>query len=216
MVNFLALLGWSPGGTAEVFSREELVSRFALEGISGGNAVFNPEKLDWFNQQHIMRMPARDIITRLEGELSSLAVDPAVLDPAERTRLERTIDLVKPRARKLSDIPALVRPFFSSVVQRDPAAVAKHLASADLAPLLAAWRQRLQQIAPFEAAPLEAALRAVAAESGAKAGPLIHATRVAVVGQAVSPGIFEVLELMGRERTAARLAEAEALVSGKI
>src|SRR5215470_16325817 len=55
MVNFLALLGWSPGSDEELFTRDELVARFALEGISGGNAVFNPEKLDWFNQQHIMR-----------------------------------------------------------------------------------------------------------------------------------------------------------------
>ena len=60
MVNFLALLGWSPGsGDQEVFSRDELVARFTLDGISGGNAVFNPDKLDWFNQQHIMRLPAR-------------------------------------------------------------------------------------------------------------------------------------------------------------
>src|SRR5262245_49944548 len=58
MVNFLALLGWSPGDDQEVFSRDELVTRFSLEGISGGNAVFNPDKLDWFNQQHIIRLPA--------------------------------------------------------------------------------------------------------------------------------------------------------------
>ena len=58
MVNFLALLGWSPGDDRELFTRDELIAAFALEGISGGNAVFNPEKLDWFNQQHIMRLPA--------------------------------------------------------------------------------------------------------------------------------------------------------------
>ena len=61
MVNFLALLGWSPGSDEELFTRDELVTRFALDGISGGNAVFNPEKLDWFNQQHMMRLPASDL-----------------------------------------------------------------------------------------------------------------------------------------------------------
>ena len=61
MVNFLALLGWSPGTDQEIFSRDELVAAFALEGISGGNAVFNPEKLDWFNQQHIMRLALDDL-----------------------------------------------------------------------------------------------------------------------------------------------------------
>ena len=57
MVNFLSLLGWSPGSDEELFTRDELIARFTLEGISGGNAVFNPEKLDWFNQQHILRLP---------------------------------------------------------------------------------------------------------------------------------------------------------------
>ena len=67
MTNFLALLGWSPGsGDEEVFTRDELVSRFAIEGISGGSAVFNPEKLDWFNQQHILRLTDDELIARLE------------------------------------------------------------------------------------------------------------------------------------------------------
>src|ERR671913_2394530 len=66
MVNFLALLGWSPGGDQELFTRDELVARFALEGISGGNAVFNTEKLDWVNQQHIQRLPASEVAARLE------------------------------------------------------------------------------------------------------------------------------------------------------
>src|SRR5215510_12039620 len=64
MVNFLALLGWNPGSDEEIFSKSELVDRFSLEGISGGNAVFNPEKLDWFNQQHVMRLPAGELADR--------------------------------------------------------------------------------------------------------------------------------------------------------
>ncbi len=67
MVNFLALLGWSPGSDEELFTRDELVARFTLEGISGGNAVFNPEKLDWFNQQHLLRLPADDVARRVRA-----------------------------------------------------------------------------------------------------------------------------------------------------
>ena len=198
MVNFLALLGWSPGGDQEVFSISELVDRFTLDGISGGNAVFNREKLDWFNQQHILRMPAAEIVRRL---------GPGKLDQPDRMRLERVVDLVKPRAKKLTDIVPLVQPFFAESIDRDPAAVAKHLASPDLKGPLIAWRQRLGDLPSFDAATLEAGLRDVAAAQGIKAGALIHATRVAVTGQAVSPGIFEVLELMGRERVLARLAD---------
>src|SRR5262245_11936490 len=69
MVNFLALLGWSPRSDEEVFTRDELVARFMLDGISGGNAVFNREKHDWFNQQHIMRMPAGEILARIADDL---------------------------------------------------------------------------------------------------------------------------------------------------
>src|SRR5205823_6714058 len=97
MVNFLALLGWSPGGEQEVFTRDELIARFTLDGISGGNAVFNPEKLDWFNQQHIMRMPAPAILGRLAEAFKVAGLSLASLRDDERTRLEKAIDLVKPR-----------------------------------------------------------------------------------------------------------------------
>ena len=212
MVNFLALMGWSPGGNEEVFTRDELVARFSLEGISGGNAVFNPEKLDWFNQQHILRLPAGEILQRLAGALDTAGLG-AALEAEDRPRVERVVDLVKPRARKLADIVSLIRPFVLRSIDRDPAAVAKYLADADLRPHLAAWRDRLREVDSFTAAPLESALRDLAAARGLKAGPLIHATRVAVTGQAVSPSLFEVLELMGRDRVVARLLEADGLIA---
>jgi glutamyl-tRNA synthetase len=211
MVNFLALLGWSPGGEQEVFTRDELIARFTLDGISGGNAVFNPEKLDWFNQQHIMRLPAAAILIRLADDFQSAGLSLASLRQDERARLERAVDLVKPRARKLTDVIALTRPFWQDPIDRDPVAVAKHLSSADLRPHLAAWRERLATVDPFAASGLETALRSVAEHRGIKAGALIHATRVAVTGQAVSPGLFEVLEVMGRDRVISRLAEVEQL-----
>jgi glutamyl-tRNA synthetase len=208
MVNFLALLGWSPGkGDQEVFTRDELVARFALEGISGGNAVFNPEKLAWFNQQHIQRLSGAEILARLGVELAAAGLASAVAaDPA---RAARAADLVKPRARKLADIVGQIRPFLVDTIERDPAAVAKHLSAADLAPHLAAWRDRLATVSPFEPATLEAELRALAEARGIKPATLIHATRVAVTGQAVSPGVFEVLELVGRERVLARLEDVK-------
>ncbi|HEX5216085.1 MAG TPA: glutamate--tRNA ligase [Vicinamibacterales bacterium] len=207
MVNFLALLGWSPGsGDQEVFTRDELIARFTLEGISGGNAVFNPEKLDWFNQQHIMRMPADAILDRLRGDLAAAGLWRDRFATSDRAWFGRVIDLVKPRAKKLADIVPQLRPFIEDRVEIDPAAAQKHLSAPDLGPHLAAWRDALAGVEPFDAAALEAALRATADRRGIKAGVLIHATRVAVTGQAVSPGIFEVLELVGRERVLHRLS----------
>jgi glutamyl-tRNA synthetase len=213
MLNFLALLGWSPGGDEEVFTRDELVSRFTLDAISGGNAVFNPEKLDWFNQQHILRMPASEILERLRTDLEHAGLSQAPLAAAERTRIERVVDLVKPRARKLTDVVSLLRPFWVASIERDPAAIAKHLGDVDLAPALAAWRDAVAIVDPFNAAALEASLRSLAESYGIKPGSLIHATRVAVTGQGVSPGIFDVLELMGRERVVARLDEVYHLLT---
>jgi glutamyl-tRNA synthetase len=205
MLNFLALLGWSPGDDQEVFTREELVSRFSLEGISGGNAVFNPEKLDWFNQQHLIRLPASELLSRLKPDLEAAGLWTYASQPENLIQVERAIDLVKPRARKLADLVPQLRPFLSELVERDPSAVAKHLSAADLGSHLTAWRNRLKDIDPFDPAALEAALRSTAEARSIKPGLLIHATRVAVTGQAVSPGLFEVLELVGRDRVLARL-----------
>ena len=208
MINFLALLGWSPGGNQEVFSRQELTERFSLDGISGGNAVFNSEKLDWFNQQHIMRLPADEILRRLRPAVEAAGLWRDAFLTTEAAWIGRVIDLLKPRARKLSDIvPALV-PFVSDHVTYDEAAVTKHLRGDGVSGHLSAWRDVVQALPNLEPAETEAALRKLAEARGIKAGVLIHATRVAVVGQAVSPGLFEVLELVGRDRVTERLRTA--------
>jgi glutamyl-tRNA synthetase len=214
MVNFLALLGWSPGaGNQEVFGREELAARFTLEGISGGNAVFNPEKLDWFSQQHLLRMPAREIVRRVRGRLEAEGLWRPSFEAGDRDWIERVVDLVKSRARTLADVVTQLRPFVTREITRDTDAVAKHLSAPDLPPHFAAWRARAATVQPFAAAPLEAALRDVAEARRIKAGVLIHATRVAVTGQAVSPGLFDVLELLGRDVVLARLADVGSLLS---
>jgi glutamyl-tRNA synthetase len=209
MVNFLALLGWSPGsGDEEVFTREALVARFTLDGISGGNAVFNPEKLDWFNQQHIQRLPAGEIVRRVRPDLERAGLWRESFDAADRAWLDRVVTLLKPRLHTLADVMAQIRPFVADRVDRDAAAVAKHLSGPEGAAHLAALRDRLAGVDPFDAAALEREIRALAEARGVKAGVLIHAARVAVVGQTVSPGLFEVLELVGRDRVLARLDDA--------
>jgi glutamyl-tRNA synthetase len=211
MVNFLALLGWSPGsGDQEVFACDELVDRFTLDGISGGNAVFNPDKLNWFNQQHIARLGPDDILERIRPDLERSGLWHDDFTGSRRLWMNRVIDLLKPRAHKLGDFVTQLRPFVVDRVDRDPAAVAKHLADPGIGHHLAAWRDVLRTLAPFDAPTLEAALRELADQRRIKAGVLIHATRVAVVGQAASPGLFDVLELVGREHVVARLTEAMA------
>ena len=208
MVNFLSLLGWSPGSDRELFTGDELIAAFALEGISGGNAVFNPDKLDWFNQQHIMRLPVDELATRILPILRDAGLVSDELLGTRREWLNRVIELVRPRVKRLPQFVEELRPFLQDTVEYDHAAVAKHLDQPDVRSALGALPVALAAIGPFSHANLESAVRGLAESRGLKAAALIHATRVAVTGRAVSPGLFEVLELLGAERVTARIHSA--------
>jgi len=240
MMNFLALLGWSPGNDQELFSRDELVAAFSLEGIASSNAVFNPEKLEWFSAQHIVRMPAEELVRRIEPLLREAGLWPAKWSPGSSfdpsassgspratsrgdsprntalaqdrsdpgAWLARLVELLRPRAKRLTDFVEKGRPFLVEEVEYDAEAVKKHLSSPQALAHLAAVRDTCASAEAFSAAALEPAIRALAEGRGVKAGVLIHPTRVAVVGRAESPGIFEVLELLGRELAVARMGTA--------
>jgi glutamyl-tRNA synthetase len=207
MVNFLALLGWSPGGDRELFAQDELIERFTLEGISGGNAVFNPEKLDWFNQQHIARLAPGDLLRRIEPRLREQGLWRDSLATTDADWIASVLDLLKLRVKKLDQLVDDLRPFLAERPSLDPAAAAKYLtpqASAALA-LLAS---ELQHAPAWDAASLEGILRSAADRGGIKAAAVIHAARVAVTGRAVSPGLFDVLALLGPDRVITRLIDA--------
>jgi glutamyl-tRNA synthetase len=205
MVNFLALLGWSPGDDREVMSTDELVASFALEGISGGNAVFNPEKLDWMNGQYIARLSLKALADAVRPlfEDAGFGASSIVRDAV---RFERLIELWRPRAKRVTDFVTQAEPLLGTTVDYEPEAVAKHLATPGLADHVAALVERLGTTMPFDEPHVDAAVRASAAAQGVKAGTLIHATRVAVIGRTSSPGLFEMLTLLGRDETVARLA----------
>jgi glutamyl-tRNA synthetase len=205
MVNFLALLGWSPGDDRELLSREELIAAFALEHISGGNAVFNPEKLDWMNQQYIMRMAGEELGRTLQPVVADAGLWRDDYANGQREWYLSLVALFQPRLTRLTSFVDEARPYLSDHVELDESAAAKHLSKPELAAPMEALIAACRQLPAFEKGALEIALRATAEQHGIKAGALIHATRVAVTGRAVSPGLFEVLELLGRDRSVARL-----------
>ncbi len=210
MFNFLALLGWSPGaGDRELFTREELVAAFSLDGISSSNAVFNPEKLEWFNIQHIARLDGDEITRRLEPALREAGVWSDSLVGARREWFHQVIEVLKPRAKKLGDIVEHGGYFFADPSDYDEGAVAKHLSAPGLAGHVRVWADLLAAVEPFSPAGIEAALRGCAEAQGIKAATLIHATRVALTGQGVGPSLFDVVALVGREAAARRLAKLQ-------
>jgi glutamyl-tRNA synthetase len=213
MVNFLALLGWSPGDDRELFTQDELVRVFSLEGISGGNAVFNPEKLDWMNQQHLMRMTPDALARALEPFVRAEGLWRDEYAGNRRGWFLSLVALFQPRLKRLMTFADDARPLLSGQLSMNETAARKHLFKTELKAPLSALRTAFADGVSFDKDLLESALRTVAEKAEVKPAALIHATRVAVTGQAVSPGLFEVLELLGRDEVLRRLDTALSALS---
>ena len=213
--NFLALLGWTPGAAGkdadgrdrEVFSSEELIQLFTLEGISKSNAVFDNDKLAWFNTEWIRRLSAPALLPLIEEEWKKTGLTP------ERSEADvlTAIDLLKPRARNLTDFAVAFRAYFSDVFDYDAAAVAKFLKDPATRDLLVALGDRYAEAAEFTEASTEATLRSFAEAHSLKPGVLINGARVALTGQGVAPSLFAVMMALGRQRVVDRLRAAAAI-----
>jgi len=206
LVNFLALLGWTPPGGEEIISREAMVRDFDLAAVSKSNAVFDPEKLAWMNSQYLRAMGLDRLTPLVEAELKSAGLDSTILPSPEGLR--QTVALLQPRMRTVKDFSQGGRAFFTDEFAYAPEAQKKFWKDPSLPGLLRNLAERLDQLGPFDPEHTEAALRGTAEESGTKAGLLINASRVALTGQAVAPGLFDVMGVLGRKRTVARLRRA--------
>jgi glutamyl-tRNA synthetase len=202
--NFLALLGWTPKVAEkdrEIFSSEELVQLFSLEGISKSNAVFDNDKLAWFNTEYIRGYSSEKLLPLIEDEWAK-----AGFEPNRRTEeILSTIDLLKPRARSLKDFAGAFKAYFSDEFEFDTAAVAKFFKDDALPLLLTELGSRYEAAEEFTEASTEQVLRAFADEKGIKAGALINGSRVALTGQGVAPSLFAVMAALGKDRVAERL-----------
>jgi glutamyl-tRNA synthetase len=205
MRNFLALLGWSPGNDQEMFDDDELIRAFSLEGISRANAVFNPDKLAWFNAQYIAKLPFEKLIRYLKPEYIKAGLWRDSLEKEESEWFRFLVDVYRPRAKVLQDFPKLSRMFLIDHVEYDQTAVQKFLRDETVRGYLKTLSDRLAALREFTHESLEAAVRTLAEELGIKPAILMNASRVALTGQAVAPGLFDVMMLLGREKTVTRL-----------
>jgi glutamyl-tRNA synthetase len=220
LVNFLALLGWSPGDDTEVMGAGELIRRFSLDGINKKGSVFDPEKLEWLNGQYLHRMPAPELEPLVTDRIAAAGLALPGDLAARQDWFHRLIDLLKVRSRTLEELVTLARPFLVDHMEPEPDAVKKHWAKrpTEVADQLRQVRERLAGAERWEEETLEVLLRSLAEELGVGAGKLIHPLRVAVTGTVASAGIFEVLVLLGRERSLQRIdrgvARVEELAAG--
>jgi glutamyl-tRNA synthetase len=210
LVNFLALLGWTPPAQQEIVNREEMVREFELTAVSKSNAVFDPEKLAWMNSEYLRHIPTERLLLLAEQELRSAGLWQDAFSKEEKQRFEVSVRLLQTRARSTKDFSQSGRAFFSEVFEYDPEAQKKFWKDAKLPELLDELGVRLAHAKPFDLAETEACLRALAEEKGIKAGLLINGARVALTGQAVAPSLFEVMVALGQSRVAERLHRAAA------
>jgi len=195
LVNFLALLGWAPDGETTIMSRDELVERFSLERVTPSSAQFDYAKLDWMNGVYIRALPEETFAHRLILWLGEQGYD------WDSVLVRRAAPLVQEKLSRLDEFPAWARFLFEDV-HVDPAEIDGG------APVITAAKAALDGLEPFDAATIETALRSVLDELGLKPRQGFQPIRIAVTGSKISPGLFESIELLGRETTLARLSAA--------
>jgi glutamyl-tRNA synthetase len=196
LVNFLALLGWSYDDRTEIMSIPELVERFTLERVGASPAVFDFQKLEHFNGVYLRALPPDDYASRLIGYLRDQGYD------WDEQLVRATVPLVREKIAKLSEYPEFTG-FFFREVDPDPALLDGRV--------LEEAEQALAAVEPFTTEEIEQALRALSEELGLKPREAFQPIRVAVTGSKVSPGLFESIELLGRDATLERLKRAQAV-----
>ncbi|MCH8954372.1 glutamate--tRNA ligase [candidate division KSB1 bacterium] len=207
-LNFLSLLGWSSGDDRELFSREELIQEFDLSGIQKKSAVFDEKKLEWLNGQYLMALDDRKLLELVSPSLlkAGLVTDDTL--SRDKEYVLKIIALLKPRLKRLSEISDLSRYFFRDPETYAEKAVKKHWSSPDVIEQLTSLKDQLEGVSDFNTAGIEPVIRGLAEELNKGAGKIIHPLRLALTGVSFSPGIFEVMELLGKETVMNRLKTA--------
>jgi glutamyl-tRNA synthetase len=207
--NFLALLGWAPGGDEEYLRTKDLLEKFSLEGVSRTNGVFDRAKLEWFNTQYLQKLPIEELLPEVQRQLQRDGLwKEEWATEAGHVWFSKTVDLLRPRVRLLPDFSTWSRAFFSEDFSIDPAAKAKFWKDDKVPVLVKNLADALEALTEWNHDSCDHAARKVAEDGGVKAGLLINATRVAIVGQAVAPPLFDTMVVLGQERVVRRLCEA--------
>ena len=203
--NFLALLGWSPGNDEEIMSRERLIASFSLAGISRANPVFDQEKLRWMNGMYLRSLPQEDIIQRVLEFMPSRGVDPQKYDCGW---LKGIIGLEIPRAHTLSELVDHLRYFFTDEYEYEEKAVQNVSKKENPIPYLEMARDAIRGLEDFSIESLESAMKKLTEERKIGFGKIAQPIRLALTGGLASPGLFEVLHFLGKDRTLKRLDRA--------
>jgi glutamyl-tRNA synthetase len=202
VLNYLALLGWSPGDDREVMTREEMIELFALDRVQSSPAQMDPQKMAWLNGEHMRRLPPADYAAGIRRDLEHTGLVDAGTDP---DYLQAVVAVMGDRIKLWTDATDQAGFFFTEDFAYDEKAVKKRLLKEGAMENLALLRERFAAAEPFNAETLEAALRTLAEEQSLGAGSLIHPLRIAVSGIPAGPSLFDMLVVLGRDRVLQRI-----------
>jgi len=203
--NFISLLGWSPRDDREYMPITDLVKTFTLSGVNKSGAVFDERKLEWLNSKYINDLSFEELVPFIKPLFENAGLWNNSLMNSERERFRKIVDIVKTRCKILTDFARDAKPYLVSEIEYDERGVKKYLQRDGIIEDIMDLRDRLSAIEDFNQATVEGALRALAEAKGKGAEQYIHPLRMALVGVPVSPGVFDVARIMGKEKTLSRL-----------
>jgi len=211
LFNFLALLGWAPGDDRELLTRDEMVAAFTLDRCKSSAARFDLKKLAWMNGEYIRQFPPQEFADELRARLDGAGISYSHVTPEH---FDAIIALLQPRTKVYSEIPGNCRYFFSEDYPFDEAAVAKRLKPEGVPELLESVSAAFVASGDFCHETLHAVVEQLALSRGATLGAYVHPIRVATTGVTEGPGLFELLEVLGRETVCARLGRVAGMIRG--
>jgi glutamyl-tRNA synthetase len=215
VLNYLARLGWSYDGTQEIFTRDELIEKFTLDRVNSSPASHDQDKLFWIEGEWMKMQPMDRKVAGCAEFLAGEGLVTLPLDEATRARLETVITALGDRLKTFSDIVKLGRYFFTETLTHDPDAVKKRLRKEGVVAMLRELDEVLANVEPYDLATLEAAVHAYAERAGKKMGDVVNPLRVATTGQAVGPGLYDCLVILGRNSCRRRIAETIGMLEGR-
>ena len=206
LVNYLLLLGWSPGDDREIIPLKEAVKIFDINDMKGVQAKFDIQKLRWMNGEYIMAKKSEDLLGLVKKQMASAGA----AMPLSDDMLLRVIDLYKMRMKTLAEFVGLTDHFFSNTYAVEEQGAQKYLMNSQSKEILGEYTDRLEKLNDFSHTAVEQACRLLAAEKGLKASQIIHPTRMAVSGKTSGAGLFEMIEVLGKAKVIERMRKASA------
>ncbi len=211
VVNFIALMGWSPGDNNEIMTADQMIEAFSLERINPSNAVFDPEKLTWMNGEYIRASDDNKLVDLVRPYLVEAGLTTHLWINSRWDWMLKFVRILKERCHLLTDFAEKGRFFFVDEFEYDPKGSAKYF-RADVLPLIAAWIETLSSTGEYTASAIETGLRELAGKLEIKPATIIHPTRLALSGETAGPPLFDMMELLGREKCLKRLEEAVCVI----